>query len=195
MTLETVFEAEVEIAGSCSRALDLAKAAGPFDLLMLDLNIPQEDPLDNLRATREACPDTPIVVFSASEDPVHLRAALELDVQGFIPKSARPEVIEAALRLVLAGGRYLPEPVRVMALAGAADDLGAEAGQPGAAALTARQIEVLRMLAGGAENKQIARTLGISPYTVKAHVAQVLQVLGASNRTQAVDMARQQGVL
>lgn len=197
MTIETLFGATVEIADCCARALDLARAAGPFDLMLLDLHIPDEDPSANLRAARAACPDTPIVVFSGSEEVAHLRLALELDVRGFIPKSARPEVIEAALRLVLAGGRYLPDPVRMMALAGAPGDTHPEE-SPGAAPardLTERQIEVLRMLAGGAENKQIARTLGISPYTVKAHVAQVLQLLGASNRTQAVDMARRQGVL
>jgi two-component system, NarL family, nitrate/nitrite response regulator NarL len=204
MTLETRFGAQVEIATCCAAALDLARADGPFDLLLLDLHIPHEDPLDNLRAVREVCPETPIVVFSASEDIAHLRHALALDVRGFIPKSSRPEVIEAALRLVLAGGRYLPEPVGLMALGGAASGDGsadhaatsaAAKVAPAPACLTERQIEVLRMLAGGAENKQIARTLGISPYTVKAHVAQVLQCLGAHNRTQAVDLARRQGVI
>lgn len=203
MTIETLFDAQVEITGCCAGALALARDAGPYDLMLLDLHIPEEDPLDNLRAAREACPDTPIVVFSASEDAAHLRLALELDLHGFIPKSACPEVIEAALRLVMAGGRYLPDPVRAMALAGEAGDhhpsesprLQAATGLPAPRELTSRQIEVLRMLAEGAENKQIARTLGISPFTVKAHVAQLLQVLGASNRTQAVDIARRQGVL
>lgn len=205
MTVEARFGASVEIASTCASALDRVRSDGPFDLLLLDLHIPHEDPLGNLQAAREACPDTPIVVFSASEDTAHMRRALELDVRGFIPKSSRPEVIEAALRLVLAGGRYLPETVGVMALAGAAADhpavapapspIPAPGVSPGASALTDRQIEVLQMLASGAENKQIARTLGISPYTVKAHVAQVLLVLGASNRTQAVVLARQQGLI
>lgn len=61
--------------------------------------------------------------------------------------------------------------------------------------LTDRQVEVLRLLAAGAANKQIARLLGISPYTVKTHVAQLLMVLGASNRTQAVDLARRKGLI
>jgi DNA-binding NarL/FixJ family response regulator len=203
MMIEARFDASVEIASSCTSALDRVRADGPFDLLLLDLHIPNEDPLCNLRAAREACPHTPIVVFSASEDFAHIRLALELDVRGFIPKSSRPEVIEAALRLVLAGGRYLPETVGAMALAGAEADhqpAGA-AGLPAtelshcSSALTDRQIEVLRMLASGAENKQIARALGISPYTIKAHLAQIFIVLGASNRTQAVVLARQKGLL
>lgn len=196
MTIETRFGACVEIANTCAAALDRIRADGPFDLVLLDLHIPHEDPASNLRAARLACPDTPIVVFSASEDTTHLRLALELDVRGFIPKSSRPEVIEAALRLVLAGGRYLPENVGIMALAGAPGDHAPQgAALHGAGALTDRQIEVLRMLASGAENKQIARTLGISPYTVKAHVAHVFIALGACNRTQAVVLARQQGLI
>ena len=203
MTLESTFDAEVRIVTSWAAALSEAAAQGPFDLLLLDLHIPGEDPAANLRAAREACPDTPIVVFSGSEDPEHLRLALELGVRGFIPKSTGSEVIEAALRLVLAGGRYLPERVRIMALGEAAGE--AELARPpraaadpillAAAVLTERQVEVLRMLAGGAANKEIARDLAISPYTVKAHVAQLLMVLGASNRTHAVDLARRQGLL
>lgn len=203
MTLESTFDAEVRIVNSCAAALDEAATQGPFDLLLLDLHIPGENPADNLRASREACPHTPIVVFSGSEDPEHLRLALELDVRGFIPKSARSEVVEAALRLVLAGGRYLPDPVRVMALSGMSAEpaapepasIPADHAVPEDTGLTERQLEVLRMLARGAANKEIARDLGISPYTVKAHVAQLLMVLGASNRTHAVDLARRQGLL
>jgi DNA-binding NarL/FixJ family response regulator len=203
MTLENTFDAEVRVVSSCAAALGEATTQGPFDLLLLDLHIPGENPADNLRAARQTCPHTPIVVFSGSEDPAHLRLALEFDVRGFIPKSAPPEVIEAALRLVLAGGRYLPDHVRMLALSGL--PAGPVAGQPAAAPsvpvkledirLTERQHEVLRMLARGAANKEIARHLGISPHTVKAHVAHVLMVLGASNRTHAVDLARRQELL
>jgi len=203
MTLESAFAAQVQIVNTCAAALEQARAAGPFDLLMLDLHIPGEDPVGNLRAARVACPETPIVVFSGSEDPAHLRLALELDLNGFMPKSSRPEVLEAALRLVMAGGRYLPDAVRSLALAGTVGETSAssdpapapEAALSSGSELTERQREVLRLLASGAANKQIARALGISPYTVKAHVAQVLMVLGATNRTQAVDLARRQGLL
>lgn len=203
MTLETAFDAQVRIVNTCAAALDEARDAGPFDLLMLDLHIPGEDPAGNLRAARVACPDTPIVVFSGSEDPAHLRLALELDLNGYMPKSSRPEVLEAALRLVMAGGRYLPEGVRSLALSGTGGETSplpdpvpaAEPAHSSGSELTERQREVLRLLASGAANKQIARALGISPYTVKAHVAQVLTVLGATNRTQAVDFARRQGLL
>ncbi len=194
MTLESAFDAQVHIAHSCAAALTAARSIGQIDLLLLDLHIPGEDPRSNLIAARTACPQTPVVVFSGSEDPEHLRMVLELDVRGFLPKSARPEVLEAALRLVLAGGRYLPDAVRDLVLEGSGGSGAAEATAPDGA-LTERQREVLHLLASGCANKQIARDLGISPSTAKAHVAQILTVLGAANRTEAVALARGRGLL
>lgn len=195
MTLETAFDAQVHIALNCSQALDKVGQIGPLDLLMLDLHIPGEDARGNLAAARAACPDTPIMVFSGSDDAHNLRLALEMDVAGFLPKSSSPEVVEAALRLVLAGGRYLPDAVRLLALGEPAPLAATNGSGDGNSALTARQRHVLQLLAQGSSNKQIARELGISPATVKAHVAQVLAVLGAGNRTEAVMVAHQRGLL
>ncbi len=195
MTVEAAFDAEVHIAHSCADALDRARSMGAVDLLLMDLHIPGEDPRENLNAARAACPQTPVVVFSGSEDPDHLRMALEMDVHGFLPKSSRPEVVEAALRLVLAGGRYLPDAVRTLALEAAAAATPPATATLAEAGLTDRQMQVLHLLANGSANKQIARDLGISPSTAKAHVAQVLSVLGAANRTEAVALARGRGLL
>lgn len=197
MTLETAFDARVHIALNCSQALAKVAEVDRLDLVMLDLHIPGEDARSNLAAARAACPDTPILVFSGSDDAANLRLALEMDVAGFLPKSSSPEVVEAALRLVLAGGRYLPDAVRLLALADSGAPVAAgnpaPISEPGG--LTTRQRAVLHLLAQGSPNKQIARDLGISPATVKAHVAQVLATLGATNRTEAVMMARQRGLL
>ncbi|WP_374419393.1 LuxR C-terminal-related transcriptional regulator [Novosphingobium arvoryzae] len=197
MTLETAFDAQVHIALNCAQALEQIRQIDRLDLLMLDLHIPGEEARGNLAAARAACPDTPIVVFSGSDDAHNLRLALEMDVAGFLPKSSPPEVVEAALRLVLAGGRYLPDAVRLLALAEPAPVRVVTTNGAGAApaTLTVRQRHVLQLLAQGSPNKQIARELGISPATVKAHVAQVLAVLGAGNRTEAVMVAHQRGLL
>lgn len=197
MTLETAFDAQVHIALNCAQALEQIRQIDRLDLLMLDLHIPGEEARGNLAAARAACPDTPIVVFSGSDDAHNLRLALEMDVAGFLPKSSPPEVVEAALRLVLAGGRYLPDAVRLLALAEPAPVRVVTTNGAGAApaTLTVRQRHVLQLLAQGSPNKQIARELGISPATVKALVAQVLAALGAGNRTEAVMVAHQRGLL
>lgn len=197
MTLETAFDAQVHIALNCSQALERIRQLDRLDLLMLDLHIPGEDARGNLAAARAACPDTPIMVFYGSDDAHNLRLALEMDVAGFLPKSSSPEVVEAALRLVLAGGRYLPDAVRLLALGEPAPPVpvAPNGAGDGHAVLTTRQRHVLQLLAQGSPNKQIARELGISPATVKAHVAQVLSALGAGNRTEAVMIARQRGLL
>ncbi len=197
MALETAFDAQVHIALNCAQALEQIRQIDRLDLLMLDLHIPGEEARGNLAAARAACPDTPIVVFSGSDDAHNLRLALEMDVAGFLPKSSPPEVVEAALRLVLAGGRYLPDAVRLLALAEPAPVRVVTTNGAGAApaTLTVRQRHVLQLLAQGSPNKQIARELGISPATVKAHVAQVLAALGAGNRTEAVMVAHQRGLL
>ena len=183
-------------AGNCSQALERA-AARRYDLVLLDLNMPGLNRLDALAALREAVPDAPVVVLSGEADPRVVRAAIEGGAMGFIPKSATPEVLIEALRLVLAHGVYLPLEVL--------DDLGAveavppaapEAGkgavvQPG---LTPRQMEVLRYVIQGKSNKVIARELNVSEATVKVHLSSVLRAFGAHNRTEAVYVAAKMGL-
>jgi DNA-binding NarL/FixJ family response regulator len=175
---------------------------GSFDWLLLDLHIPGKNPAHNLRTGREAFPHTPIVAFSGRGDPAHLRLALEFDVRGFIPKSAPTEVSEAALRPVGGWAR----PARSCAYAGACGPAGRAGGRRSrrravsldqarghrADRAPARGAAHVRR---GAANQEIARDLDILPDTVKAHVAHLLMVLGASNRTHAVDLARRQGLL
>jgi DNA-binding NarL/FixJ family response regulator len=180
-------------AGNCAQALERA-AARRYDLVLLDLNMPGVSHLDALAALREAVPDAPVVVLSGESDPAVVRAAIERGAMGFIPKSATPEVLIEALRLVLAQGVYLP--VEVLAAK------AAEGGQPapggdGAGAnpgLTPRQMEVLRYVIQGKPNKVIARELNLSEATVKVHLSSVLRAFGARNRTEAVYAAAKLGM-
>jgi DNA-binding NarL/FixJ family response regulator len=104
-------------------------------------------------------------------------------------------VIEAAIGLVLAGGRYLPP--RVIEIASRRGAPLAPALPAGAAAvrLTERQVQVLKLIAQGQSNKEIARELDLSPATVKAHTAAALAALDAANRTEAVMKARERGLI
>jgi two-component system, NarL family, nitrate/nitrite response regulator NarL len=160
------------------------------DLILCDLAMPDMEPIDGVRAVRTAAPDTPLIVVTGTEDDDLLLALFELGIQGFIPKTSDGQVFEAAIRLVLAGGQYLPP--RLLALAGgrnAAVDFG------DLGSLTARQLDVLRLMAEGISNKEIARRLDLSPATVKAHAAAVFGALGVSNRTEAAYRARAAGLI
>jgi len=131
-------------------------------------------------------PDVPVIVLTATDDPVKARQAFELGALGFVTKSASPQTLLAALRLVLAGETFVPSLV----LRGAP-----EGGARQADGLTPRQAEVLGYLGLGLSNKQIARRMGTSEKTIKAHVTGVLRGLGAANRADAVRLGRERGLV
>jgi DNA-binding NarL/FixJ family response regulator len=165
-----------------------------LDLVLLDLCLPGVRGLELFEELRRDHPALPLVVLSALDDPDTVKAVLAGGGLGFIPKSSPHPVMVQALRLVLAGGRYLP-PELMPELAG--DDWAARpvrAASPGALGgvsattlgLTGRQQEVLALLAQGKSNKQICRALGLAEATVKVHVTAVLKALKVTSRTQAV---------
>ncbi len=157
-------------------------------LALLDLHMPGMERVDGLRRLRLMFPGVPLVVASGEDDPAIIRATLAAGAVGFLPKSEAPEVLQQALRLVLGGGTYMP----AQALA----DLrhGAPPPRPDASGLTPRQMDVLRCLMRGQPNKLIARELGLTEGTVKIHIAAILRVLQARNRTEAVVVARDLGL-
>jgi DNA-binding NarL/FixJ family response regulator len=163
-----------------------------LDLILLDLFMPGANGFQLLSKVCGAAAAVPVVVLSASESADHVRKALDSGAAGFVPKSADRELMLSALRLVLAGGIYVPAEVMQTA---DWSSVPAASAPPSSerAALTARQQDVLRLLGRGLSNKQIARALALSENTVKAHVASVLRQLGASNRTEAVVRAQEQG--
>lgn len=183
-------------AGNCAQAIERT-AARRYDLILLDLNMPGLNRLDALEALRDAAPDAPVVVLSGEGDPAVVRAAIERGAMGFIPKSATPEVLIQALRLVLAHGVYLPVEVLDAAYATSTSPPevhGHVASVKPVAGLTPRQMEVLRCVIQGKPNKVIARELGVAESTVKVHLSSVLRAFGARNRTEAVYGAAKMGL-
>jgi DNA-binding NarL/FixJ family response regulator len=152
---------------------------GP-DLLLMDLHMPGARGIDGVREVRARAPHVPLAVVSAEDDPAAIRALLALGVSGFIPKTDSPAVITSAVRLILAGGVYVPPQL----VTGARLDAAVNGASP--SGLTARQMEVVRLLARGLSNKAIARELGVSEGTVKVHLLAVFRVLDVRNRTAAV---------
>lgn len=170
--------------GSLEGLIELARA-GSADLALVDLNMPGMNGTDGLLQLRRAAPTLPLVVASGQDDAATIRAVLATGAAGFIPKSERADVLIGALRLVLAGGTYVPPRLLDAAPAPPAADAGE---------LTPRQIDVLRLLMRGEPNKLIARELGLTEGTVKIHIAAILRALQARNRTEAVVRARELGI-
>ena len=178
-----------------------ALAADDIDLALIDLNIPGADGHAHIDELRRRHPAVPLIVLSGYEDPALMRTILERGVLGFIPKAYSPEVMLSAVRLVLAGGAYVP-PMLLAGLGaplavGSADTLPAARTAGGAPTLehlrkvlTERQVEVLQLLSQGKPNKLIGRSLGISEGTVKIHLAAIFRALNVRNRTEAVVAAQ-----
>ena len=183
----------------------LAGASDELDLAVIDLNMPGADGQAHIAEIRRRHPAVPVIVLSGYEDPAIMRSALELGVLGFIPKAYSPEVMISAVRLVLAGGVYVPPMmlsavppgiVPGVAAAAAAGDATATRGSGAHTlehlrnVLTERQVEVLQLLSQGKPNKLIGRALGISEGTVKIHLAAIFRALNVRNRTEAVVAAQ-----
>jgi DNA-binding NarL/FixJ family response regulator len=174
-------------ASSQAQVLQAVTDDDSFDLILLDLGIPGASNLSCLEALRERTTLTPIIVVSGNVQIHTIRAAFNYGATGYLPKSAPTEIIKSALQLVMSGGLYVPiDAIEFSAECGPTPRGAASA----ANVLTTRQELVLRLVAEGKANKQIARTLSISEVTVKAHVTAILNKLGVTNRVQAAMAAR-----
>lgn len=166
----------------------LSAGDGTPDLVVLDLNMPGYAGRDQIRRVVEAVAPTPVVVFSMLEDPAEMRAVLGEGVRAFIPKSTQHGVLGGIMRIVLAGGTYVPPQLGMAdpATVPTAPPAGADGALPAPLrSLTTRQRQVMELLGEGLSNNDICDRLGLNLSTVKAHVSGVLRALGADSRTQA----------
>jgi DNA-binding NarL/FixJ family response regulator len=166
-----------------------AVAAG-VEVAIVDLMMPGATPLVGVKGIRDAAPNTAVLVVTGTDDDRLMLELLELGIAGFAAKTSSGAVIEAALHLIAAGGRYLPARILDIAAARAVEDHGGPVLRAGRPTLSERQREVLRLVAQGYSNKEIAQALNLAPETVKTHIARVQTVLGAKNRTDAAIRAR-----
>ncbi len=180
-------------AADAEEVMRLVSARPDLDLILLDLFMPGANGFELLSRVCAAAAGVPVVVLSASDEPGHMRKALDCGAVGFIPKSTGREVMLSALGLVLAGGTYVPPELVLAPPTQEHGSLPLHGFGSGVATLTARQKDVLRLIGQGRSNKQIARDLDLSENTVKIHVAGVLRALEAANRTEAVMRARERG--
>lgn len=186
---QAVADAVCVEAHDFAETLDALDEDDPFDLILLDLNMPGMDGLTGLLKLRDATPETPVIIVSATEDKEVVDRALTCGAVGFIPKSTPKDEMVAAIGMVLEGGVYRPQEAAPPPKRGYGPS-DAEL-MEGLGSLTRRQRAVLSLLARGRSNKQIAFELDVTNTTVKAHVTAILRKLKVTSRTQAVIVARQ----
>jgi DNA-binding NarL/FixJ family response regulator len=168
-------------------AIDACERTRP-DVAIVDLEMPGVDGIEATRRIKERSPGTAVVVFTYFSDRGRIVEALDAGATGYLLKDADPRELEGAIRAAAAGGAPL-HPTAAAAML--------EERAPGgpAASLTPREREVLVLVGEGLANKQIARRLGISDKTVKAHLSRVFHTIGVVDRTQAALWAERHGML
>jgi len=176
-------------AGSAAEALRLVRTLQP-DVVLLDLEMPELDGVQAIPQLLALRPDLAILVFTAYDTDERVLGAVRAGARGYLLKGASADEIARGIRTVFAGSSYLePRVARTIMAAVQSPAPRAET------ALSAREREVLRLVADGLPTKQIARSLSITERTVKFHVTSIFQKLGADNRAQAVALAAQRGLL
>jgi DNA-binding NarL/FixJ family response regulator len=174
-------------------AVDLCRELQP-DLVLMDIRMPR---LDGLAATAEivrTCPRTSVIMVTMQEDPEYLIEALKVGASGYLLKETDRAEIVSAIRQVLTGASLLNAGL----VAGLLQRLGQEGGlqpEPAAHGLSDRELDVLRLLAAGKTNREIARELILSVSTVKTHVEHVIAKLDVADRTQAAVKATRLGIV
>ena len=179
----------IVVAETLASATNALQGDIDFDLILIDLNLPDGDGLDVLYKLKQNNQRIPVVVHSASNNLEDMDRALTEGAKGFITKDTIPEIMVHALRLVLAGGLYVPE-LFVNYRLNNLWRVNEQSSRPNDHALTGRQQEVLQCLIDGHSNKEIARQINCAESTVKAHVTAVLKTLGVPNRNKAAEAAK-----
>jgi two-component system, NarL family, response regulator LiaR len=206
---------DLEVVGEASdgrEAIELCRRLRP-ELILMDVRMPEVDGLEATRQIKRESPSTIVLMLTALEDPNYLLEALKAGASGYVLKEASPQQIAGAVHRVLRGESPLNQEVAMHLLErliqekqqmeGSANHI-ASAKEPSEesrqkerllAQLTPRELEILKLLAQGQTNSQIARALQISVSTTKHHVHHILEKLGISDRMQAAVVAIEHGLL
>jgi two-component system response regulator NreC len=193
--LSLLFNAEEDIevvgeGGSAKDAVFRARALKP-DVILLDVVMPGESGIDVLPRLLNESPETKVLVLSMQDDPSYVREAFAAGASGYVLKEAVDEEVVAAVREIANGGRYVHPALGARLVAAEAQERAAAEADP----LSEREREVLRLLALGHTNQEIAQNLYISVRTAESHRAHIMQKLRLTTRAELVRYALSHGLL
>ncbi|MFK7870999.1 MAG: response regulator transcription factor [Roseobacter sp.] len=176
-------EASVVTAGSLPEAVDEVKSKGPFDLVLLDYNMPGMNGLDGLRKMIAMSDEKPVALLSGTTTRTLAEEAIAEGAAGFVPKTLSPKSMVSAVRFMAAGEIYAPFNFMQQKEEQTSD------------LLSKRELDVLNGICRGQSNKEIARDYSIHEATVKLHAKTLCRKLGAKNRTHAAMIARDRNLV
>jgi DNA-binding NarL/FixJ family response regulator len=184
---------DFEIVGTASNGVEVVAHVDQLrpDVLLLDLEMPEMDGVEALKTMRTKGITVRVIVFTAFDTDERILGAVQAGAEGYLLKGAPREELFEAIRVVHSGGSLL-QPIVMSKLL---HHISQREDGRSVETLSPREHEVLQLMARGLQNKEIAAELVISERTVKFHVSSILGKLGAGNRTEAVTMALQQGII
>ena len=196
VVLEGFPDADVVEADGAASALVLMREKAA-DIALVDVRMPDADGLERLRSLKADWPEVPVIMLSTYENAPYVKRALSDGASGYLLKDATPEDLAQAINVAMSGSGNVLSPRVIQNLFEDAAESGS--GSSGTSRrnefrLTARENDILALLAEGHSNREIAGRLFLSEKTVKAHLAAIFRKLGVTNRTQAAMAAVHMGV-
>ena len=191
---------DLEIVGEAEDGLEILSLARDLrpDLILMDINMPICDGIEATALVHEMLPDVTILILTSLEDDEKLLKAVKAGASGYLLKSASSQGFLRSVRGALDGEAILPRKLSIRLLdeyVAASQELNAQKIGNHSPTLTFREIEVLRFIAHGLTNQEIADSLNVSIYTIKSHVRNLIDKLGAKNRWNAVAIAKERGLI
>ena len=170
-------------ASTGAEAIQLFRQHVP-DVTLMDLRLPDMSGIDTLIAIRTEFPEARVIMLTTFEGDVEIQRALQAGARGYMLKNMPPSELLVVIREVHAGKKRIPAAIASQLAEHLSDET-----------LTEREVEVLREVAGGNRNRNIAEKLFISEETVKVHIKHIMEKLGAADRTQAVAIGVRRGII
>jgi two-component system response regulator NreC len=193
LNAEPDFDVIGEVADG-NQVLQLASALCP-DLVLMDINMPGLGGIEATRRLKEMMPETRVLILTVHEDETLLRGAIQAGASGYVIKRAAETELIAAIQAISRGDMYIHPAMTRALLKGLTPAPPSKSDVNPQPTLTKREIDVLRLIARGYTNSQIAEQLSVSPRTVEGHRANLMGKLNLHSRVELVEYAERQGLL